>query len=64
MALSEFALGVEAQERFVVREPLRRVYECVFTVLAMEREPVDARLQAEVSDHYGRWLAPLRALPT
>ena len=34
MALSEFALGVEAQERFVVREPLRRVYECVFTVLA------------------------------
>lgn len=44
MALREFALGAEALERFVNREPLRRVHECVFGVLAMESEPVDPRL--------------------
>jgi protein phosphatase len=44
MAIREFALGVEALERFVSREPLRRVHECVFGVLAMESEPVDPRL--------------------
>lgn len=44
MALREFALGVEAIERFVRREPLYRVHECVFGVLAMESEPVDPRL--------------------
>jgi protein phosphatase len=44
MALREFALGVEGLERFVQHEPLRRVHECVFGVLAMESEPVDARL--------------------
>ena len=44
LALREFALGVEALERFVRREPLRRVHECVFGVLAMESEPVDPRL--------------------
>lgn len=44
LALSEFALGVEALERFVRREPLRRVHECVFAVLALESEPVDPRL--------------------
>ena len=44
LALREFALGVEALERFVRREPLRRVHECVFAVLAMESEPVDPRL--------------------
>ena len=37
-------LGVESLERFVRREPLRRVHECVFAVLAMESEPVDPRL--------------------
>jgi protein phosphatase len=37
--------GVEALERFVrAREPLRRVHECVFGVLALESEPVDPRL--------------------
>ena len=36
--------GVEALERFVRREPLRRVHECVFGVLALESEPVDPRL--------------------
>jgi protein phosphatase len=30
-------------ERFVQREPLRRVLECVFGVLALESEPVDPR---------------------
>jgi protein phosphatase len=44
LALREFALGIEALHRFVDREPLRRVHECVFGVLAMESEPVDPRL--------------------
>jgi len=44
LAIAEFALGIEALERFVRREPLRRVHECVFGVLAMECEPVDPRL--------------------
>ena len=44
LAGREFALGLEALERFVHREPLRRVHECVFGVLALESEPVDPRL--------------------
>lgn len=44
LAIREFSLGVEAIERFVRREPLRRVHECVFAVLALESEPVDLRL--------------------
>jgi PNKP adenylyltransferase domain, ligase domain len=44
LALREFALGLEALERFVRGEPLRRVHECVFGVLALESEPVDPRL--------------------
>jgi protein phosphatase len=44
LALREFALGVEALERFARGEPLRRVHECVFAVLALESEPVDPRL--------------------
>ncbi|MCI0462400.1 MAG: polynucleotide kinase-phosphatase [Gemmataceae bacterium] len=44
LALREFALGVEALDRFARREPLRRVHECVFGVLALESEPVDPRL--------------------
>lgn len=44
LALREFALGVEALERFVRGEPLRRTHECVFGVLALESEPVDPRL--------------------
>ena len=44
LAIREFALGVEALERFVRREPLRYVHECVFGVLALESEPVDPRL--------------------
>ncbi|MBE9556203.1 MAG: polynucleotide kinase-phosphatase [Proteobacteria bacterium] len=44
MALREFALGMEALQRFASGEPLYRVHECVFAVLALESEPVDPRL--------------------
>ncbi|MGB3756116.1 MAG: polynucleotide kinase-phosphatase [Rivularia sp. (in: cyanobacteria)] len=44
LAMREFALGVEALERFVANAPLRRVHECVFGVLALESEAVDPRL--------------------
>lgn len=44
LALREFALGVEGLERFVNKEPLRRVHESVFGVLALESESVDPRL--------------------
>lgn len=44
LALREFALGLESLDRFVRKEPLRRVHECVFGVLALESEPVDPRL--------------------
>jgi protein phosphatase len=44
LALREFALGIEALERFVRGEPLYRVHECAFGVLALESEPVDPRL--------------------
>jgi hypothetical protein len=44
LALREYALGLEALERFVAREPLYRVHEAVFAVLALESEPVDPRL--------------------
>jgi protein phosphatase len=44
LALREYALGVEALERFTRGEPLYRVHECVFGVLALESEPVDPAL--------------------
>lgn len=44
LAIREFCLGIEALERFVRNEPLHRVHECVFGVLALESEPVDPRL--------------------
>ncbi len=44
LAIREFALGIEALERFVRKEPLRSVHECVFSILALESEPVDPRL--------------------
>jgi protein phosphatase len=44
LALREFALGIEALERFVTRQPLRQIHECVFGVLALESEPIDPRL--------------------
>ena len=44
LAQREFALGIEALDRFVANEHLHRVHECVFGVLALESEPVDPRL--------------------
>ncbi len=44
LASREFALGLEALERFVRKEPLRRTHECVFGILALESEPIDPRL--------------------
>lgn len=44
LASREFALGIEALERWVQREPLYRVHQAVFAVLALESEPVDPRL--------------------
>ncbi len=44
LALREFALGIEALERFVAKSPLRQVHECVFGVLALESAPIDPRL--------------------
>ena len=44
LAHREFAIGIEGLERFVRGEPLRRVHECAFAVLALESEPVDPRL--------------------
>jgi protein phosphatase len=44
LAVREFGLGVEALERLARAEPLYRVHECVFGVLALESEPVDPRL--------------------
>lgn len=44
LALREFALGVESLNRFVAEEPLHRVHEAVFGVLALESDPVDPRL--------------------
>ena len=44
LAMREFVLGVESLERFVAGEPLYRVHECVFGVLALESEPTDPRL--------------------
>ncbi len=44
LAAREYALGLEALERAARGEPLWRVHECVFAVLALESEPVDPRL--------------------
>jgi len=44
MAHKEFIMGMESLERFILKEPLYRVHECVFGILAMESEPVDPRL--------------------
>ena len=44
MAQREYALGLESLERTARGEPLWRVHECVFAVLALESEPVDPRL--------------------
>ena len=44
LALREYALGLEALDRAARGEPLWRIHECVFAVLALESEPIDPRL--------------------
>ncbi|MGX1315146.1 hypothetical protein RKD24_005265 [Streptomyces calvus] len=44
LAIREYALGLEALDRLAGGEPLWRVHEPVFAVLALESEPVDPRL--------------------
>ncbi|MEV7698394.1 polynucleotide kinase-phosphatase [[Kitasatospora] papulosa] len=44
LALREYALGLEALDRLADGEPLWRIHEAVFAVLALESEPVDPRL--------------------
>lgn len=43
-ALQEFVLGMEGIARFVKKEPVERMHECVLATLAFEAEPVDPRL--------------------
>jgi protein phosphatase len=44
LALREYALGLESLQRAARGEPLWRIHECVFAVLALESEPIDPRL--------------------
>ena len=53
LALREFALGVEGLRRFVEGEPLYRVHECAFAVLALESEPLTPGYESQ----RGEWAA-------
>ncbi|MFN3866036.1 MAG: polynucleotide kinase-phosphatase [Demequina sp.] len=44
LALREYAVGIEGLRRAAAAEPLWRVHQCAFAVLALESEPVDPRL--------------------
>ncbi|WP_404800293.1 polynucleotide kinase-phosphatase [Actinomadura rudentiformis] len=44
LAMREYALGLAALDRLTAGEPLWRVHQAVFAVLALESEPVDPRL--------------------
>ncbi|MFH8281116.1 polynucleotide kinase-phosphatase [Streptomyces antibioticus] len=44
LAIREYVLGLEALDRLAGGEPLWRIHEAVFGVLALESEPVDPRL--------------------
>ncbi|MQY26480.1 polynucleotide kinase-phosphatase [Nocardia aurantia] len=44
LALREYALGLEALDRLVAGDPLWRIHEAVFAILALESEPIDPRL--------------------
>ncbi|HEY6747028.1 MAG TPA: polynucleotide kinase-phosphatase [Mycobacteriales bacterium] len=44
LAQREYALGLEGLDRLAAGDPLWRIHECVFAVLALESEPVDPRL--------------------
>ena len=37
-------VGLEGLDRLVAAEPLWRVHECVYSILALESDPVDPRL--------------------
>ncbi|WP_339168808.1 polynucleotide kinase-phosphatase [Paenibacillus sp. FSL R5-0341] len=43
-ALMESVLGMEGIERFIRREPVERIHECVLATLSLESERVDPRL--------------------
>ncbi len=44
LAAREYALGLEALHRFTAGEPLWRVHQAAFGVLALESDPIDPRL--------------------
>lgn len=44
LALREFAMGIEGLERFVNQQPLRKIHEGTFGVLALESKSIDPRL--------------------
>ncbi|MFI8633380.1 polynucleotide kinase-phosphatase [Microbacterium sp. NPDC077663] len=44
LAAREYALGIESLHRFTAGEPLWRVHQSVFAVLALESDPIDPRL--------------------
>lgn len=44
LAAREYALGIEALHRVAAGEPLWRVHEAVFAILALESDPIDPRL--------------------
>lgn len=54
LALREPRLGDEALQRLDERQPLYRVHECVFGVLAQGSEPVELRLWEQASFVLGR----------
>ena len=47
LALREVAFGVEGLKRFIRKEPLRRIHESVFGVLALESEDVAPRYNSQ-----------------
>lgn len=44
LALKEFSLGYESLTRFINKEPLSRIHQCVYGIMALESEPIDPRL--------------------
>jgi protein phosphatase len=44
LAIREYALGLEALHRLADGEPLWRIHEAVFAILALETEPIDPRM--------------------
>lgn len=44
LALKEYACGIETLTRFIKNEPLNRVFNAIFAILAFESEAIDPRL--------------------